>query len=250
VQPETGITATPVIDRSVRAQRNVVRGGDGLHALDLATLADRMPAALIQATAPGSGANSTNGVLTFKPGQYKERGALLAVNGQIYTVWASPCDFMPYNGWVIAYSEATLARTAVLNYTPNGTMGAIWNVAGLAADSAGALYGLAGNGTFDATLGSNGFPVRADFGNAALKLSAGASTLTVADYFAAPNTVAESTQDVDLGAASPLVLPDQADANGATRHLLIGAARTATCCCWIATIWANSTAAPARPTRF
>jgi hypothetical protein len=235
VEPEIGITATPVIDRSVGANGTlyvVAMSEDSsgtyfqrLHALDLATLADRMPAVAIQATAPGTGANSANGVVTFKPGQYKERGALLALGGQIYTVWASHCDFMPYNGWVIAYSEATLAQTAVLNYTPNGTMGAIWNVAGLAADSAGMLYGLAGNGTFDATLGSNGFPAHADFGNAVLKLSASGGALTVADYFAAPNTVSESAQDLDLGSGSPLVLPDQADAKGATRHLLIGAGK-------------------------
>jgi hypothetical protein len=103
--------------------------------------------------------------------------------------------------------------------------GAIWNVAGLAADSAGVLYGLAGNGTFDTTLTTSGFPAQSDFGNAVLKVSASGSTLTVADYFAAPNTVAESTGDIDLGSGSPMLLPDQTDAGGTTRHLLIGAGK-------------------------
>src|SRR5665213_559205 len=235
VQPEIGVTATPVIDRSIGPNGTLFivamsENSSGsyfqrLHALDLATLADRITPVVIQATAPGSGANSVSGVLTFNAARYKERGALLAANGQIYTVWASHCDNDPYNGWIIAYNETTLAQTAVLNYTPNGTRGAIWNVAGLAADSAGALYGLAGNGTFDTALTASGFPAQSDFGNAVLKVAAGASSLSVADYFAAPNTVAESTGDVDLGSGSPMLLPDQTDAGGNTRHLLIGAGK-------------------------
>ena len=235
VQPEIGITATPVIDRSVGPNGTLYvvamsKDSSGtyyqrLHALDLVTLADRVPAVVIQATSPGSGPNSTNGILTFQAGQYKERGALLAANGQIYTVWASHCDDMPYNGWIIAYNESTMAQTAVLNYTPSGTQGAIWNVAGLAADSAGVLYGLAGNGTFDSTLSDTGFPGHADYGNAAIKVTSTGNALTIVDYFATSNTVSESNSDTDLGSGSPLLLPDQTDATGTTRHLMIGAGK-------------------------
>jgi hypothetical protein len=235
VQPEIGITSTPVIDRSVGPNGTLFviamsEDSNGtyyqrLHALDLTTLADRMPATVVQATYPGSGPNSASGLLTFDPGQYKERGALLAVNGQIYTVWASHCDYMPYNGWVMAYDEATLAQTAVLNYTPNGTQGAIWNVAGLVADANGTLYGMAGNGTFDTTLTSAGFPAQSDYGNTVMKIASTATSLSVTDYYAAGNTVAESVADVDLGSGSPLVLPDQTDASGATRHLIVGAGK-------------------------
>jgi hypothetical protein len=235
VQPEIGITATPVIDRGIGPNGTLYvvamsKDSSGsyyqrLHALDLATLADRMPAVSIEATFPGSGPNSSNGVQTFQPGQYKERGALLAVNGQIYTVWASNCDFTPYSGWIIGYDEASLAQTAVLNYTPNGSMGAIWNVAGLAADSRGALYGLAGNGTFDSTMSGAGFPVHADYGNAAIKVSATGAALAVTDYFAIPSIASESNADMDLGSGSPMLLPDQIDATGTIRHLMIGAGK-------------------------
>ncbi len=233
--PAIGITATPVIDRSVGPNGTlfvVAMSKDSssnyhqrLHALDLVTLADRMPAVAIQASAAAGGANASNGVQTFSPGQYMERGALLAANGQIYTVWASHCDHGPYNGWVIAYNESTLAQTAVLNYTPNGTDGAIWSTAGLAADSAGALYALAGNGTFDSALASNGFPSQGDYGNTALKLLATGSALSIADYYAAPNTVTETASDTDLGSGSPMLLPDQIDATGTVRHLMIGAGK-------------------------
>ncbi len=235
VQPEIGVTATPVIDRHAGPNGTlfvVAMSEDGsgnyyqrLHALDLSTLADRMPAVAIQATFPGSGPNSSNGVVTFRGANYKERGALLASNGQIYTAWASHCDYMPYNGWIIAYSETDLTQTAVLNYTPNGTQGAIWNVAGLAADSGGAIYAMAGNGSFDTALTSAGFPNQGDFGNTVMKLSPGSGSLRVTDYYAASNTVAESNSDIDLGSGSPLLLPDQKDAAGAVRHLIIGAGK-------------------------
>lgn len=235
VQPAIGITATPVIDRAVGpngtlfviAMSKDSSGGyhQRLHALDLSTLADRLPAVEIAATASGSSSNGSGGTVTFGPGDYKERGALLAVNGQIYTVWASHCDAAPYNGWIIAYNESTLAQTAVLNYTPNGSQGAIWNVGGLAADSAGTLYGMAGNGTFETTLDSAGFPSQGDYGNAVIKVAAGPTSLSIADYWAASNTVSESATDTDLGSGSPLLLPDQTDANGVVRHLFIGAGK-------------------------
>jgi len=238
VQPQIGITATPVIVRSLGPNGTLFvvamsKDSNGsyiqrLHALDLATLADRLPAVSIQASSPGSGPNSTQGLLSFQPGQYKERGALLAANAQIYTVWASNCDLTPYNGWILAYSQSTLAQSAVLNYTPNGTQGAIWDVAGLAADSAGVLYGLAGNGSFDSTLDAAGLPSHADYGNAAIKVLAGPSSLSITDYFASPNTVSESASDIDLGSGSPLLLPDLSDASGATRHLMIGAGKDGT----------------------
>jgi len=232
ILPEIGITATPVIDRSagpngtlyVVAMSKDASGNyhQRLHALDLVSLADRLPAASITATYPGGGANGSNGVQSFDPKQYKERGALLLANGQIYTVWASHCDNEPYNGWIIAYNETSLAQSAVLDLTPNGTEAGIWNVAGLAADSAGALYALMANGTFDTTLNSSGLPNLGDYGNSAVKLAASAGSLGVVDYFTTDNTVAESDTDTDLGSGSPLVLPDQVDAMGATRHLLIG----------------------------
>ncbi|MGA2562815.1 MAG: pyrrolo-quinoline quinone [Steroidobacteraceae bacterium] len=232
VEPEIGITATPVIDRSVGAHGALFvvamsKDNDGnyhqrLHALDLVSLDDLFAPAVIAATYPGSGENSANGVQTFDPAQYKERGALLLLAGQIYTVWASHCDHEPYNGWIISYNETALTQTAVLNFTANGEEGAIWDATGLAADSNGALYALAGNGTFDTTLNATGFPGQSDYGNSAIKLSVSGSTLSVSDYFTTTSTVSESAADVDLGSGSLLILPDQVDATGHTQHLLIG----------------------------
>jgi hypothetical protein len=235
VVPQIGITSTPVIDRSVGPNGTVYvvamsknAAGDyfqRLHALDLVTLAERPNSpVVVQATYPGT-ANNSVGMTSFQPGQYEERAGLLLVGGTVYTAWTSHCDQTPYNGWIIGYDESTLAQSQVLNVTPNGSEGAIWQSGGgMAADSTGNIYALVANGTFDTTLDASGFPMQGDYGNAFIKLST-ASSLQVADYFDMDNTVAESNGDVDLGSGGPMLLPDQTDSTGVARQLAVGAGK-------------------------
>jgi hypothetical protein len=235
VTPQIGITSTPVIDRSAGPNGTIYvvamsknAAGDyfqRLHALDLVTLAERpnSPVA-VQATYPGT-ANNSVGTTSFQPGQYEERAGLLLLGGAVYTAWTSHCDQTPYNGWIIGYDESTLAQSQVLNVTPNGSEGAIWQSGGgMAADSTGNIYALVANGTFDTTLDASGFPLQGDYGNAFIKLSS-ASPLQVTDYFDMDNTVAESNGDVDLGSGGPMLLPDQTDSTGAVRQLAVGAGK-------------------------
>jgi hypothetical protein len=118
-----------------------------------------------------------------------------------------------------------LAQTAAINLTPKGAQGGIWDVGGLALDSNGAIYTLLGNGIFDTTLTSGGFPVNQDYGNAAVKLTLTGAAFTVTDYFTSWNTTAQSIADTDLGSGSPLLLPDQVDSTGTTRHLMLAAGK-------------------------
>ncbi len=237
VEPEIGITATPVIDRTRGPQGAIYivamsTTGSGyfqrLHALDVATGAELLGGPKdVVASFPGTGAGSSAGVVPFDQKQYEERAALLLVNGQIITAWTSHCDGDPYTGWIMAYDAATLAQSSVLNVTPNGTRGAFWMAgAGPAADSAGNIYLLDGNGTFDTTLTGSGFPSHGDFGNAFLKVATSAG-LSVADFFATFDTVQASDGDVDLGSGGTLVLPDLVDGLGLTRHLAVGAGKDA-----------------------
>ena len=236
VTPEIGITATPVINLGadpngaiyVVAMSKDASGNyfQRLHALDLSTGAELVGGPRdIQASYPGTGAGSSGGIVHFDPGQYKERPGLLLLNGKIYTAWSSHCDYNPYTSWIIAYDQATLAQTNVINLTPNGSEGALWNSgAGLTADSSGNIYQMTGNGTFDTTLDGTGFPNRHDYGNAFVKLST-SGTLSVADYFTMSDTVSESNGDVDLGSGGALLLPDMVDGQAQTRHLMIGAGK-------------------------
>jgi len=235
VIPNIGITSTPVIDRTHGAIYLVAMSKDAsgkyhqrLHALDLTSGAELFGGpATIQAAYPGTGPNSTGSNVVFDPGQYKERAALLLLNGVVYTAWASHCDFDPYNGWIMGFSASTLAMTTVLNITPNGTEGAIWmSGAGPAVDSTGNIYLLDANGTFDTSLDSRGFPSHGDFGNAFLKLSA-TGGLAVADYFEMVNQDFENTHDQDLGSGGALLILDLTDNSGAIRHLAVGAGKDA-----------------------
>jgi len=235
ITPEIGITATPVIDRTAGAHGAVylvamskdssARYHHRVHALDLATGAElaHSPVA-VAATYPTASGTPTS----FVPKQYDDRAALLLLNKSIYTSWTSHCDDRPYTGWIIGYNQSTLSRTTVLNLGPNGggTGPAIWmGGGGPAADSSGNIYLLAANGPFETTMDANGFPTGQDYGNSFIKLAITGSSLGVADYFAMSAEETESAEDLDLGASGELLLPDQTDANGIVRHLMVGAGK-------------------------
>jgi hypothetical protein len=236
VTPEIGVTSTPVIDRTSGPHGAIYvvamsKDGSGnyhqrLHALDLALGTELFSGPVdIQATYPGTGDNTNGTNVVFDPGQYKERAALLLLNGVIYAGWASHCDYRPYTGWIMGYSESTLAQTSVLNVTPNGSEGAIWMAgAGLAADNSGNIYFLDANGDFDTNLNANGFPSDGDYGNAFMKVSTSGG-LAVADYFEMDNEASENGSDTDLGSGGTIVLPDLNDGSGNTMHLAVGAGK-------------------------
>jgi len=235
VTPEIGITATPVIDRTRGAIYVVAVSKDAaanyfhrIHALDLATGKELFGGpTTITASFPGTGAGSTGGTVVFDPREYNERPGLLEINGTVYTTWGSHCDAGPYSSWVISYSADTLKQTSVLNLAPNGSAGGIWmSGAAPAADPAGNIYFLIGNGTFDTALNASGFPSRGDCGNCFAKISS-AAPVKLLDYFTPLNTVAESAADEDLGSGGPLLLPDLTDASGTTRHLAVGSGKDA-----------------------
>ena len=236
VTPEIGITATPVIDRTRNAIYVIAMSKNSagnyfqrIHALDLTTGAELFGGPkTISATFPGTGDNSSGGNVIFDPKQYKERPGLLEINGTIYTTWASHCDIRPYTSWVIAFDANTLAQTSVFNLVPNGNDGGLWmSGAAPAADSAGNIFFLVGNGTFETILTAQGFPSNKDCGNCFVKLSTGGG-LVLADYFTPQNTVAESNADQDLGSGGTLLLPDVKDSSGATKHLALGGGKDST----------------------
>ncbi|HUO25872.1 MAG TPA: immunoglobulin domain-containing protein [Candidatus Aquilonibacter sp.] len=236
VSPQIGVTSTPVIDRAkgpngavyvVAMSKNGSTYHQRLHALDLALGTELFSGPVdIQATYPGTGDNTNGTSVVFDPKQYKERAALLLLNGVIYTTWASHCDDRPYTGWIMGYNESTLGQTSVLNVTPNGNEGAIWMAGdGPAADSSGNIYFLDANGDFDATLNGSSFPSDGDYGNAFLKLSTTGGQLAVADYFEMDNEASENGSDTDLGSGGEMLLPDLSDGAGHTLHLAVGAGK-------------------------
>jgi hypothetical protein len=224
INPEIGVTGTPVIDgnsgtlyvlAATKENGNYVHR---LHALDITSGAEKFGGpVVIQGSVPGSGSGSSNGQITFQTKIQLQRPALLLSKGVIYLAWASYNDHGLYHGWVMAYDASTLHQIAIWNDTPNGERGGIWQSGcGLSADSAGNVYVAIGNGTFDAYAGGT------NYGDSFIKLTLNGSSLSVTDYFTPFNQQTLSDEDSDLGSSGLVLLPDQA---GVNPHLGISAGK-------------------------
>ena len=226
--PEIGITGTPVIDPTTGSlflvaktkERNVGSTSyfQRLHALDLGTGTEKFGGPVdIRASVPGTGPGSDGaGHVAFDPFYEFQRPGLLLQNGVVYIAFASAGDVGPYHGWVIGYDAHTLQQIRAFNDTPDGYEAGIWmSGAAPAADAAGHIYCMTGNGKFDADAGG------LDFGDSFLKLTPAGGVLVVTDYFTPYNQALLDANDGDLGSGAPLLLPDSAGSD-AHPHLLIG----------------------------
>jgi hypothetical protein len=204
IQPEIGITGTPVIDGSSGTLFVVAMTKENgaylhrLHALDITTGKEKFGApVVIQASVPGNG-----GQVIFDSMHQLQRPSLFLSGGVVYICFGSYSDWNPYHGWIIGYDSFTLAQVAVWNATPNGAEGSFWQGgASLSADSAGNIFGIAANGTFDANTGGS------DYGESVVKLTP--ITLSVSDYFTPFNYKQLNAGDIDFGSAGFTLLPDQ-----------------------------------------
>ena len=211
ILPELGIVGTPVIDaagQTVYAVSFSQKHGQNfefdLHAINLTSGAERAGSP-VEIAPPG-----------FVPIEHKQRGALLLSGGTVYVPFGSNCDNKPYHGWLMAYDAKTLKQTAVFNATLNGGEGSFWNGgAGPAADAQGNVYHMSANGDFDAS--------KQNYGDTFMKLTA-APALQAADYFTPFNQSYLDVNDIDVGSAGPVLLPDEVG-NAEHPHLLVGAGK-------------------------
>jgi len=225
IAPEIGITGTPVIDPSTNTLYVVAKTKEGsvyrqrLHALDLGTGAEKFGGPIvIQASVPGTGAGAVNGMVPFDALHENQRPALLLNNGVVYIAFGSHGDVQPYHGWVLGYNAATLQQTMAVNLSPTAEAGGIWQAnGGPAADGAGNIYVVTGNGAFD-TSNTN----RRNYGDSIVKLTPAG---TVADFFTPHDQANINSNNFDLGAAGAMLLPDQP---GAHPHLMVSGGKNNT----------------------
>src|SRR5262249_7563419 len=145
ISPEIGVTATPVIDPTTNTifveSKEQEFASDGTHfehylyAVNIASgaitnqvlIADSIGDTVVSGPeVTGTGAGSVNGVVKFDALRQLDRPALTLINGNIYLAYASHGDNGPYHGWILGYSESSLAPTAVFNVNPNGNDDGIW----------------------------------------------------------------------------------------------------------------------------
>jgi hypothetical protein len=213
IQPEIGITPTPVIDLQTGTLYVLARTKEAGGLLSSSTYAQRLHALALTTGAEKNGSP----VLIEAPGfdalRELPRAALLLANNQIFLTWGSSCDVGPYHGWVMAYDKSTLTRTALLNTSPVSGESGIWQSDnGPAADQQGNVYAVTGNGKFNVSSGGR------DYGDSVLKLGLEGRNLIVRDYFTPFDERALNAEDDDLGSGGPILLPDQP---GPHPHLLL-----------------------------
>jgi hypothetical protein len=230
IEPEVGITSTPVIDLDTgtlyvlartkeQTRSSLSQYAQRFHALEVTTGLEKFGGPVdIKATINGRGAGSQSGKVKFDPLRENPRASLLMANGSVYLTWASSCDVRPYHGWVMAYDAQTLKQKAVFNASPDGGDSGIWaSDTGPAADESGNLFLATGNGGFDAAKGGR------NYGDSVLKLKG--QSLKLDDYFAPFNVDKLDADDSDLGSGGPVLLPLQ---SGPRRHLVVIAGKGGT----------------------
>jgi Chitobiase/beta-hexosaminidase C-terminal domain len=224
LQPQIGISSTPVIDALAQTIYVEAKSQLGstyihrLHALDLTTGLEKAPGPVeIIATVNGTGDGSQNGKIVFDQLHQHNRSGLLLLNGEIYIAFASHCDFGPYHGWLFAYNTTNFAQSSLLMTTPNGGLGGFWMAgSGVAADGNGNIYIASGNGTFD----TNNVPAT-ELGDTVLKLGTTNGKISLLDYFTPSDQNCLEAQDTDLGSGGVLVVPTQ----GTNPDLLVAAGK-------------------------
>ncbi len=212
INPEIGITSTPVIDPSnniiyVLPNTKEIVGGNAyyvqrLHAINISDGVDAAPSFVIGTTTNGNtnntpvyvngtGDGNVGGVVQFNALRENNRPALSLVNGEVYAEWASHGDNGPYHGWVVEWNVTNLSTqgivlSGVLCTDPNGGEGGIWGGGGgLTFDpdesfnGQPAFYFETGNGDprgGNPPLDSNGFPADDDYYESLVKVEADPTT--------------------------------------------------------------------------
>jgi hypothetical protein len=152
-----GINSTPVIDLAASTlyvmayslPKNTQTWS--LYALDLATLADKVPPAVVAASAPLSDGSTYK----FNAAVSRQRAALLEANGDIYAGFASFCDLesQAQRGFVLGWQAGSLTplpanriNNKLAHSAQEFFLSSVWmSGSGIAANGAGRLFFTTGN---------------------------------------------------------------------------------------------------------
>ena len=227
INPEYGITGTPVIDLSTKTlyvvadtlENNGTSYVMKLHALDITTGAEKpgSPTSIsASVTVPGQNP------VTFDAEWQLNRPGLLLYNGAVYIGFGSHCDLSDWRGWILGYSYngSSFSQVFVFSTEPssaNGQGGGIWMAGqGLPMDAGSNLFEASGNGAFSTNVTP---PTNYGDSIARIDLSNGP---VVQDYFTPDNQSSLDANYQDLGSGGIAILPDQ---SGPHPHLLVQAGK-------------------------
>ncbi len=248
--PLSGVWGTPTIDLASQAIYLVSSELQGtvpifrFHALDITTGAEKFGGPVqIEASVPGTGSDSTGGVLTFDPTYQKQRAGLLFLNGVVYAAFGSDNDEGPWHGWIFSYgvnpTTQTLQQIDVFCTTPNGSGAGVWmGGTGLAAEvynpakPYGRMFIATGNGSYGIDPPTvAGLPYSNpsnEYAMSVLDLDLTGGVMTVEDVFTPFNEALLDGQDADLGSGGPVLLPTQTLASGMLLNPLVEIGKSGT----------------------
>lgn len=188
-----------------------------LVSLDLAD-GTKLASVPIQGEVKGQGAGSTgaggNARMVFNPLYQLNRPALLLAGDTLYVAFGGHCDTGPFHGWIFAYDVSNPKapkKIAVICTTPNGKgplfngaivegQGGIWmSGEGPAADNAGNVYLVTGNGSYDGVT---------EFSDSVVKIKLDSGKLRFDDWFTPQNQVTLKNFDYDLGSGGVALIPN------------------------------------------
>ncbi len=220
LQPEVGVTGTPVIDPATNilyvVTKSVVLGTANtfyqrLHAVDITSGAEKAGSPIVIS---GSYTPAGGTAVTFDSQQHLQRTGLTFANGNVYVAFSAHEDKGPGYGWMMSYNYSGTAfnQKNIINVAPVAGKAGIWMSGGApAADASGNIYFITGNGPFDVNSGGT------NYGNSMMKLS---PTLGILGYYTPSTEVANSLLDRDLGAGGAAIMADLPEGN-TVRHAMI-----------------------------
>ena len=240
-----GINGTPVIDRGSSTLYvlafTLVSGAPTyqVHALDLGTLADKVPPVAVSASNTLADGSS----FSFNAGWQHQRPALLLANGNVYAAFGSFGDGGGPNsrGWVLGWSTPSLSPLLHnqlnnrLVTSPDGLfLTSVWMSGyGIAGDPSGNLYFVTGNSDVQfqacctnvglyttAYQGAQGTPKFGNIQNSVVSLPPDLSG--VRDIFTPWAQTGLDQVDADYGSGGAMLLPD---VHGPVPHLVAAAGK-------------------------
>jgi len=229
--PNVGINSTPVIDRVAKTMYVIAYTNDlagptyRIHALDLGSLTDKLPAQVVAATHELSDGST----FTFNGKYQRQRPGLLLVHGNVYAGFGSFCDFSGNlsRGWLLGWQTGSLTPLAgnrifdtQVTSPKNFFLSSIWMSGyGLAADDFGNVLAVTGNSDSSGTT----YDGITNIQESAVKVSP--DLTTVLDLFTPMDQANLDKTDGDFGSGGIMILPDQ---QGQIPHLAVAAGKSGT----------------------
>ena len=217
INPELGITGTPVIDSTTGTLYVVVNTKESgaliyrLHALDITTGAEKFGGPVqLTGSVPGTAPDGNGATVPFNVQWANQRPGLLLLNGYIFIGFSSHGDNGPWHGWILGYNASTLKQTGIWCSSPNGRGNGIWGAgSGLSADANGNTYVATGNGDDTVTTPAPPPSTTIDYGDSIVRVNLANGVPIPTDYFTPYNQGSLDGADSDLGSGGVLVVPDQ-----------------------------------------